>query len=599
MVVLYSLPLLGLFVALLLCCVSPVLFLCFCVFVHRAHAMKGTSRRHQAAHQVRAGTTMSWQAYRRATCSRQEPHRDLLNTHEIHGGIVFDWTTNPVPIELCFDRCRNWFHARRREVGAPPTRPPLAVVFLQCRRYQHLHLAPRPTRHARTMPTRTPVITVKRMLPEFRLDTFDVDTNVFAQSKNGWYHARVLAVRTTTGTAEPKTEYQVHFHGWNRNYDSWMEADKLIDQRAVLSHIKRADGAAAAKRAHSRAQKAGCLILLVDPGRDSEDTSESEEDNSDDEDSASDEPQPAATGAQPKKKKITKGLGGARGSRRVTAAQVGAKRKGSTKRTAKTSKRDPRRPTTKTKNGSKAKARKVIVKPKLNVKGKAKGKRTKRGGAGRQGAASRGTSSHDSGIVDDDDDDDDDVGNGSGEDAESGGGSGATRLEIKFPNPLKKQLIADWTFVSKEQLVPLPRKLSVREVLKRYRQSKTTKHTSRRIQQATAAKDFATGLEHYFDRTLPRMLLYSFERLQYHDSRSRYRGRAPSELCVRAHTNTCNDTRAHARAHTHTHTHTHARTHTASWHAFVGAAFAAFGWKKFVRLTAPHLSMPTPTHSFQ
>ena len=44
------------------------------------------------------------------------------------------------------------------------------------------------------------------------------------------------------------------------------------------------------------------------------------------------------------------------------------------------------------------------------------------------------------------------------------------------------------------------------------------------------AKDFATGVELYFNQTLPRMLLYSFERLQYRDSLSRYKGQDPSEV---------------------------------------------------------------------
>jgi len=111
-------------------------------------------------------------------------------------------------------------------------------------------------------------------------------------------------------------------------------------------------------------------------------------------------------------------------------------------------------------------------------------------------------------------------------------------IKIVIPDALKVQLVDDWENVTKyDQLVPLPKKPNVKDVLKMYRdhvleerkkrESKSSKDSkdgasgsgsgsSRLLTQPLAVLDeVLSGLELYFDKALGNNLLYRFERTQY------------------------------------------------------------------------------------
>lgn len=111
-------------------------------------------------------------------------------------------------------------------------------------------------------------------------------------------------------------------------------------------------------------------------------------------------------------------------------------------------------------------------------------------------------------------------------------------IKIVIPDALKVQLVDDWENVTKyDQLVPLPKKPNVKDVLKMYRdhvleerkkrETKSNKDSkdgasgggsgsSRLLTQPLAVLDeVLSGLELYFDKALGNNLLYRFERTQY------------------------------------------------------------------------------------
>lgn len=82
---------------------------------------------------------------------------------------------------------------------------------------------------------------------------------------------------------------------------------------------------------------------------------------------------------------------------------------------------------------------------------------------------------------------------------------------FQIPPPLQRQLVDDWEFVTKERrLVPLPRELSVQDVLNKW-------INGRRQSTDKATREVAEGIQTYFDVALPKLLLYRFERQQYNN----------------------------------------------------------------------------------
>lgn len=86
-------------------------------------------------------------------------------------------------------------------------------------------------------------------------------------------------------------------------------------------------------------------------------------------------------------------------------------------------------------------------------------------------------------------------------------------INILIPDPLKSLLVDDWEIVTKEhQLLQLPSKPSVNDIIKQYKQFVGRKGGST---EAEIMDEFLSGLKVYFNRSLGNLLLYRFERQQY------------------------------------------------------------------------------------
>ncbi|KAH8919407.1 hypothetical protein BT69DRAFT_1353147 [Atractiella rhizophila] len=97
---------------------------------------------------------------------------------------------------------------------------------------------------------------------------------------------------------------------------------------------------------------------------------------------------------------------------------------------------------------------------------------------------------------------------------------GEAFLEFPFPESLKLRLIYDWEAVTNRlQLVPLPRKPTVHDIVEQYRNSVRKAshfHTPTVTQRSLESlNDFLQGLEASFNWMLGQSLLYQFERLQF------------------------------------------------------------------------------------
>ena len=92
-------------------------------------------------------------------------------------------------------------------------------------------------------------------------------------------------------------------------------------------------------------------------------------------------------------------------------------------------------------------------------------------------------------------------------------------LVLAVPDVLKAQLVDDWENVTrKEQLVPVPRTPSVRDILDEFG-AQHSKHDEARTD---VLGEVLAGLKLYFDRSLAQNLLYRFERQQYVDLRRQH-----------------------------------------------------------------------------
>ncbi|KAL1883069.1 hypothetical protein VTK73DRAFT_9995 [Phialemonium thermophilum] len=90
-------------------------------------------------------------------------------------------------------------------------------------------------------------------------------------------------------------------------------------------------------------------------------------------------------------------------------------------------------------------------------------------------------------------------------------------IKLVMPDHLKALLVDDWENVTKnQQLVPLPHRHPVNDILDDYlayeRQNRQEGSSSMDILEEVVA-----GIREYFDKCLGRILLYRFERTQYHE----------------------------------------------------------------------------------
>ncbi|TBU44924.1 MRG-domain-containing protein [Dichomitus squalens] len=103
-------------------------------------------------------------------------------------------------------------------------------------------------------------------------------------------------------------------------------------------------------------------------------------------------------------------------------------------------------------------------------------------------------------------------------------GTRKPEMKLNVPEQLKVLLVDDWEAVTKNnQLVGLPRKPNVLELLEEFKQHVLSQGTSAQLKDPKVLlPTIIAGLQTYFDRALGANLLYRFERPQYAEIRKKY-----------------------------------------------------------------------------
>lgn len=97
------------------------------------------------------------------------------------------------------------------------------------------------------------------------------------------------------------------------------------------------------------------------------------------------------------------------------------------------------------------------------------------------------------------------------------------RVKLPLPRELKQKLVADWEQITLEprKWVPVPRVPCVRDIMHEFVESRSRDPRWR---------DFGDAVVIYFDKALPKILLYRHEREQFDHILRRYSGKSPSSL---------------------------------------------------------------------
>ncbi|KAI5310475.1 Esa1p-associated factor [Ascosphaera atra] len=110
------------------------------------------------------------------------------------------------------------------------------------------------------------------------------------------------------------------------------------------------------------------------------------------------------------------------------------------------------------------------------------------------------------------------------QDEKDGHAYGNPTARIVIPDNLKSLLVDDWENISKNnQLVPLPARYPVNQILDMYLESEK-KRKDLSTNDHDVLEEIVAGLREYFDKCLGRILLYKFEREQYHALRKKWEG---------------------------------------------------------------------------
>ncbi|XP_067040317.1 mortality factor 4-like protein 1 [Acropora muricata] len=89
-------------------------------------------------------------------------------------------------------------------------------------------------------------------------------------------------------------------------------------------------------------------------------------------------------------------------------------------------------------------------------------------------------------------------------------------VKIAIPDDLKQWLIDDWDLITRQkQLVPIPRKKNITEILDEYIKSRAANPDDGL--KPGVVQEVADGVQEYFNVMLGTQLLYKFERTQYGD----------------------------------------------------------------------------------
>ncbi|KAI9931320.1 hypothetical protein ASPWEDRAFT_47450 [Aspergillus wentii DTO 134E9] len=96
-------------------------------------------------------------------------------------------------------------------------------------------------------------------------------------------------------------------------------------------------------------------------------------------------------------------------------------------------------------------------------------------------------------------------------------------VRIVMPDNLKSLLVDDWENVTKnQQVVALPAKSSVNQILEQYVTEEKEKRTT--AAEFDVLEEVMMGIREYFDKSLDKILLYRFEREQYRVLRKKWEG---------------------------------------------------------------------------
>lgn len=92
------------------------------------------------------------------------------------------------------------------------------------------------------------------------------------------------------------------------------------------------------------------------------------------------------------------------------------------------------------------------------------------------------------------------------------------RIKLPLPRELKEQLVADWEQITLEprKWVPVPRRPCVRDLVGEFVEARARGEHQRRW------REFGDALLTYFDKALPKILLYRYEREQFEELKRRY-----------------------------------------------------------------------------
>ncbi|CAI4217218.1 unnamed protein product [Parascedosporium putredinis] len=92
-------------------------------------------------------------------------------------------------------------------------------------------------------------------------------------------------------------------------------------------------------------------------------------------------------------------------------------------------------------------------------------------------------------------------------------------IKLPIPDHIKAVLVDDWENITKNnQLVPVPHPHPVNQIIDDYLNYERP-HREEGSALADILEETFAGLREYFERSLPRILLYRFERVQYHEIR--------------------------------------------------------------------------------
>jgi mortality factor 4-like protein 1 len=106
-----------------------------------------------------------------------------------------------------------------------------------------------------------------------------------------------------------------------------------------------------------------------------------------------------------------------------------------------------------------------------------------------------------------------------------------TEINISIPKDLKSYLVDDWHAINTQhKLVELPAKITVEEIVDKYKQFKKSKSGGSGGGKGQSCEDISNGILEYFNVMLGSQLLYKVERTQYADILQKYPDKPMSQI---------------------------------------------------------------------